>query len=89
VVTATLAQFGHLDILVNNAAWNIGIPFPDVDALTPEIWDRIYATNVRGPYLLARAAARSSERNRQPKTIRHWTLTSHRRSPQMRPIRMT
>ena len=36
VVTATLAQFGHLDILVNNAAWNIGIPFRDIDALTPE-----------------------------------------------------
>ena len=57
VITATLAQFGHLDILVNNAAWNIGIPFRDIDALTPEIWDRMYATNVRGPYLLARSAA--------------------------------
>ncbi|HLJ81697.1 MAG TPA: SDR family oxidoreductase, partial [Ktedonobacterales bacterium] len=44
--------------LVNNAAWNIGIPFADLDALTPEIWDRIYATNARGPFLLARAAAR-------------------------------
>ena len=59
VVSATLAQFGHLDILVNNAAWNIGIPFSDIEALTPEVWDRMYATNVRGPYLLARAAARS------------------------------
>jgi 3-oxoacyl-[acyl-carrier protein] reductase len=49
---------GRLDILVNNAAWNIGIPFPDLDALTPDIWDRVLETNVRGPFLLARAAAK-------------------------------
>lgn len=54
---ATVAQLGGVDILVNNAAWNIPIPFADLDALTPEIWDRIYDTNVRGPFLLARACA--------------------------------
>ncbi|MFK0111979.1 SDR family NAD(P)-dependent oxidoreductase [Streptomyces sp. NPDC091217] len=48
---------GPLDILVNNAAWNAAVPFGDLDALLPEIWDRIYATNVRGPFLLSRAAA--------------------------------
>lgn len=58
VVAAAAEHFGRLDILVNNAAWNIGIPFADLDALTPEIWDRIYDTNARGPFLLARAAAR-------------------------------
>ena len=56
---ASIAQtHGRLDILVNNAAWNIGIPFPDLDALTPEIWDRVLETNLRAPFLLARAAAR-------------------------------
>jgi 3-oxoacyl-[acyl-carrier protein] reductase len=58
VIAATVGQFGRLDMLVNNAAWNIGIPFTDLDALTPEIWDRVYDTNIRGPFLLARAAAR-------------------------------
>jgi 3-oxoacyl-[acyl-carrier protein] reductase len=58
VIAATVQQFGRLDMLVNNAAWNIGIPFTDLDALTPEIWDRVYDTNIRGPFLLARAAAR-------------------------------
>lgn len=59
VVASTVDRFGRLDVLVNNAAWNIGIPFADLDALTPEIFDRMYATNLRGPYLLARAAART------------------------------
>ena len=56
-IEAAAGQWSRLDILVNNAAWNIGIPFADLDALTPAIWDRIYATNARGPFLLARAAA--------------------------------
>ena len=48
---------GRLDILVNNAAWNVGIPFPDLDALTPDLWDRVLETNLRAPFLLARASA--------------------------------
>ncbi len=56
-IEAAARQWSRLDILVNNAAWNIGVPFADLDALTPHIWDRIYTTNVRGPFLLARAAA--------------------------------
>jgi 3-oxoacyl-[acyl-carrier protein] reductase len=48
---------GRLDILVNNAAWNIGIPFPELDKLTADVWDRVLETNLRGPFLLARAGA--------------------------------
>ena len=51
------AQFGQLDILVNNAAWNIGIPFENLEALDADIWDRVLETNLRGPFLLARALA--------------------------------
>jgi len=39
-MTTAVDHFGRLDILVNNAAWNMGIPFGDLDALTPQIWDR-------------------------------------------------
>jgi len=56
-VGAVMEHFGRVDILINNAAWNIGIRFPDLDALTPEIWDRVHETNLRGPFLLARAFA--------------------------------
>ena len=56
-VAAVIAEFGRLDILVNNAGWNIGIPFKDLDALTGDVWDRVHETNLRGPFLLARACA--------------------------------
>lgn len=56
-IAAIDERHGRLDVLVNNAAWNIGIPFPQLDELTPEIWDRVLETNLRAPFLLARAAA--------------------------------
>ena len=57
-VEAAVAELGRLDILVNNAGWNAGVPFRDLDALTVDIWDHIQEVNLRGPFYLARAAAR-------------------------------
>lgn len=54
---SAVERLGQLDILVNNAATNIPVPFPDLVALTPEIWDQLFNTNLRGPFLMARAAA--------------------------------
>jgi len=57
-VETAVAELGRLDILVNNAGWNIGVPFRDLDGLTADIWDHIQDVNLRGPFFLARAAAR-------------------------------
>jgi 3-oxoacyl-[acyl-carrier protein] reductase len=56
-VDEAAAALGQLSVLVNNAAWNIGVPFAELDKMTTEVWDRIFNTNVRGPFQLARAAA--------------------------------
>ena len=50
-------QFGRLDILVNDAAYNKAIPFADLDGLTIEVWDKILAVNLTGPMRLIKAAA--------------------------------
>lgn len=50
-------DLGGIDILINNAAAARGVPFPDLEALTPQIWDELMNTNLRGPFLVTRAAA--------------------------------
>ena len=50
-------RFGRIDILINDAAYNISIPFPDLDNLTLEVWDKIMAVNLTGPMRLTKAVA--------------------------------
>lgn len=56
-VAEVVAHFGGLDILVNNAAMAKGVPFPDLEKLTPDIWGNTMDVNLRGPFLVSRAAA--------------------------------
>ena len=57
LVARVLEIFGHLDILVNDAAYNKWIPFNDLDALTYEEWQKILDVNLTGPMLCTKAAA--------------------------------
>lgn len=52
-VQQVLRSHDGLDILVNNAAIDVTLP---ADELAVEDWERIIATNLNGPYWLARAA---------------------------------
>src|SRR5215470_4552167 len=68
-VRNVIGHFGRIDILVNNAGWNIGISFDELDALTPEIWDRVLETNLRGPFLLSRGFANELRRNKSGRIV--------------------
>jgi 3-oxoacyl-[acyl-carrier protein] reductase len=68
-VAKVIGDLGRLDILINNAGWNIGIPFEALDALTADIWDRVHETNVRGPFLLARAFASELRRHKAGRIV--------------------
>lgn len=54
LVEATVARFGHLDILVNNASTFYATP---VGTITPAQWDDLMGTNLRAPLFLSQAAA--------------------------------
>ena len=68
-VDAVIGKLGRIDILVNNAAWNIGIPFSDLDALTADIWDRVLETNLRGPFLLTKAFTAELRRHKTGRVV--------------------
>jgi len=55
-------ELGGLDCLVNNAGWTQRVPHRLLDDLTDEIWDRVFATNLRGPFYCVRAAVPHMER---------------------------
>ncbi|MCY3978934.1 MAG: glucose 1-dehydrogenase [Chloroflexi bacterium] len=50
-----LAEFGRIDILVNNSAIDPVIPFLD---MTDEQWDRVININLKGAYMCSQAAAK-------------------------------
>ena len=54
LVAATVARFGRLDILVNNAG--IMDLFDPVGSCTKEMWDKVLAVNLTGPFLVTKAA---------------------------------
>ncbi|MCC7548146.1 MAG: SDR family oxidoreductase [Burkholderiales bacterium] len=65
-ITTMVAQveeaFGRIDVLVNDAAYNKWIPFPDLDALSLEEWQKILSINLTGPMLCIKAAAEAMKR---------------------------
>ncbi len=52
-ISRIVADWGRLDIVINNAAVDYTLP---VDELTVEQWDCVVRTNLRGPFLLSRQA---------------------------------
>jgi|HubBroStandDraft_6_1064221.scaffolds.fasta_scaffold12260_4 3-oxoacyl-[acyl-carrier protein] reductase len=62
MVDQVARELGGLDCLVNNAGWTQRVPHRQLDDLTDEIWDRVFATNLRGPFYCARAAVPHMER---------------------------
>jgi pteridine reductase len=54
LVEATVARYGHLDILINNASTFYPTP---VGSITQEQWNDLMGTNLRAPLFLSQAAA--------------------------------
>ena len=55
LVAESLAQFGRLDVLVNNAG--MSPPYEALHLVSEELWDKTVAVNLKGPFRLAVLAA--------------------------------
>ena len=55
LVEDTAATYGHIDILVNNAA-NVALKDGRVDELTIEMWDAIFQSDMRGTFYVTKCA---------------------------------
>lgn len=49
-------EFGRLDVLINNAGTTAAWKPKDLESLSLEDWDRVFAVNVRGLFQVTRAA---------------------------------
>ncbi len=56
LLDATVAQFGKLDYLINNAGWTTVVPHHDLEALSDDIFDKTFQVNVYGTWWLTKAA---------------------------------
>jgi 3-oxoacyl-[acyl-carrier protein] reductase len=57
MVDQTKTEFGRVDILVNDAAFNKEVAFADLDGLTLELWNHIMNTNLTGTFNCIKAVA--------------------------------
>jgi len=57
IAEKVMQQYGKVDILVNNAAVWFGIRAKPWDMWTEEEWDRIFAVNVKGTWMVCKAVA--------------------------------
>jgi 3-oxoacyl-[acyl-carrier protein] reductase len=63
------STLGGLDILINNAGITRYVPLEDLEGVTNELWDRVLAVNLRGPFCCVRAALPYLRRSGRGKVI--------------------
>src|SRR6267378_2132739 len=56
MLKAVADQFGRLDVLINNAGTTAPWKPKDLESISLEDWDRVFAVNVRGLFQVTRAA---------------------------------
>lgn len=80
---ATLAQFGRIDALINNASLMSELPRRNWMEIPIEEWERVMAVNLRGIFLCCRAVYPAMQRRKKGKIVnisssRVWEGTPNR-----------
>ena len=79
------ATFGRLDVLVNNAGTTAKWKPRDLESLSLEEWDRVFAVNVRGLFQVARAMLPLLKKGEQPCIVNTASIVGLRPGPQPLP----
>ena len=66
VIEGTLAEFGRIDVLINNAGTSWGAP---VEEMRLEHWNKVIETNLTGTFLFSQAAGKAMVAQRKGKII--------------------
>src|SRR5438046_7014010 len=77
--------FGRLDVLINNAGTTASWKAKDLDSLSLEEWDRVFAVNVRGLFQVTRAALPLLRKGDHPCVINTASIVGLRPGPQPLP----
>ena len=79
-VQATLDAFGGLDVLVNNAGV---VDSGTVDEFDEAKWDRVFAVNVKGVFLMTRAAVAALRASADAAIVNTASIAGKRGAPRM------
>ena len=87
LIQSAIDEFGHLEILVNNAGMTHFIPHDDLEAVTDDVWDDIIGANLRGVFNCTRAAAPHMRDARRGRRRQRLQRRRRRRRRLLHPLR--
>jgi NAD(P)-dependent dehydrogenase (short-subunit alcohol dehydrogenase family) len=74
IVRSALSRFGRVDILVNNAAV---VHRGTIEDTSTELWDEIFAVNIRAPFLLCQESVRHMKERRSGCIVNIGSVNAH------------
>jgi NAD(P)-dependent dehydrogenase (short-subunit alcohol dehydrogenase family) len=83
LVASTMERFGKIDILVNNAALFAPLQETKCTDIDAELWDKVMAVNLRGPFLMVKHVAPHMQAQGYGKIINIGSGTAFRGIPWM------
>jgi NAD(P)-dependent dehydrogenase (short-subunit alcohol dehydrogenase family) len=83
LVGATMERFGKIDVLVNNAALFAPLQETKCTEIDVELWDKVMAVNLRGPFLMMKHVVPHMQAQRYGKIINIGSGTAYRGIPWM------
>ena len=85
MLAAVEKSFGRLDVLINNAGTTAAWKPKDLETLSLDEWDRVFAVNVRGLFQVTRASLPLLRKGKNPCVINTASIVGLRPGPQPLP----